>query len=71
MFLVFAHRSVIAGGSPVGRTPLVSGHEEQARLVTLKRAGLLATVTYSGNTIIHFTGAGRCLALAHGVKIPQ
>lgn len=39
-------------------------------LVSLKRAGLLATVADAGELIVHFTGAGRCLAHSHGVDIP-
>jgi hypothetical protein len=37
----------------------------------LKRAGLLATIISGGHQIIHFTGAGRCLARDYGIDISR
>lgn len=71
MFLRYARDAVNYGGNPLVEDHTVTGREDCAHLQQLKRAGLLATVTSGGHQIIHFTGAGRCLAHEHGVHVPH
>jgi hypothetical protein len=55
-------------------TPLVGGNvggtaAERGNLTQLKRAGLVATFKYEGETWIRFSDAGEQLALSHGVEL--
>jgi hypothetical protein len=55
-------------------TPLVGGNvggtkEERGNLTQLKRAGLLTTFKFDGETWIRFTDEGEQLALLHGVEV--
>lgn len=47
-------------------TPMVQDGDD---LTAQKRAGLLATVATERGTVIHFTGAGACLADRHGIDV--
>jgi hypothetical protein len=42
---------------------------ERGNLTQLKRAGLVATFKYEGETWIRFSDAGEQLALSHGVEL--
>jgi hypothetical protein len=55
-------------------TPLVGGNvggtaSDRGNLTQLKRAGLLTTSRFDGETWIHFTEAGVALAAAHGIEL--
>jgi hypothetical protein len=55
-------------------TPLVGGNvggtaAERGNLTQLKRAGLIETFKYDGETWIRFTEAGEKLAAEHGVEL--
>src|SRR5687767_14304244 len=55
-------------------TPLVGGNvggttEDRGNLTQLKRAGLIKTFRYEGETWVEFTAQGNELAAAHGVKL--
>ena len=69
MFLGFAKAAARSGGEPMVESHTLVGREEAAVLSQLKRAGLLATIIAGGHQIIHFTGAGRCLARDYGIDI--
>lgn len=49
-------------------TPLVGGSAaERGNLTQLKKAGLLTTFPYDGESFIEFTDAGKTLAAKHGI----
>lgn len=69
MFLGFAKTAARSGGEPTVESHTLVGRVEAAMMQQLKRAGLLATIISGGHQIIHFTGAGRCLARDYGIDI--
>jgi hypothetical protein len=71
MFLGFAKAAARSGGEPTMESHNLVGRVEAALLQQLKRAGLLATIISGGHHIIHFTGAGRCLARDYGIDISR
>lgn len=55
-------------------TPLVGGNvggsaEDRGNLTQLKRAGLISTFPYDGDTWIEFTESGRALAADNGITL--
>lgn len=61
LFLSYARAVATEGGNP----QVHDGDD----LTPQKRVGLLATVTTDGGTLIHFTGAGACLADRYGIDV--
>lgn len=71
MFLRYARDAADSGANPLVEDHIAAGREDCGNLAQLKRAGLLATVNAGSRMLVHFTGAGRCLAHQHGIDIPQ
>jgi hypothetical protein len=69
LFLAYAKDSGNWSGTPPVNGNVGGTREGRGNLTQLKRAGLLTTFKYEGESWIEFTPAGVALAAGHGVTV--
>jgi hypothetical protein len=69
LFLAYARDASNWSGTPLVGGNVGGSKEDRGNLTQLKRAGLIETFRYDGETWISFTDTGKALAQQHGVSI--
>lgn len=69
VFLTYARDAGNWGGTPLVGGNVGGGAAENGNLTQLKKAGLIETFDYEGDTWVEFTEAGEALAAEHGIQI--